>query len=364
MKKLIVTLIIVGVCAGLTGILTGAKASEVDWARSTLWNPYPQQMVDTSKYKKTSPYTMAYCNASLSNAWAVVGVQTIKYVVQQNKDKVKDFLFTDAMDKPDKQIADMEDLMTKKVDLIIIRAATEAALDPIVTRAHNQGIPVICFSRKVKSDNFVSFVAASNYTMGRAMAIWLAQYLKGKGNIVVLAGFAGAGSAEERLIGIQEALSVYPGIKVLQKEYTQYSISKGKTVMQAMIQSFGKKIDGVLSVGGSEALGAIEALQEAGMKVPITGEPFNGFMKRVQQHGFPALAVDFSPAMAGECVTLGLQVLQGISVPHYYQGKRFLITTHDTPDIKSDVAWKDATFPDRPDTFVFGYGLPPVEWLK
>jgi ribose transport system substrate-binding protein len=362
MKKIFAILIVASVCVGLTG--TMAVTQERDWARSILWNPYQQEMVDCSKYKKNPPYTMAYCNASLSNAWAVVGVQAIKYVVNQNKDKIKDFVFTDAMDKPDKQIADMEDLMAKGVDLIVIRAITEAALDPIVTRAHTQGIPVICFSRKVKSDNFVSFVSASNYTMGRAMAIWLAQYLKGKGNIVLLAGVAGAGSAEERLIGIQEVLPAYPGINVLEKQYTQYSTAKGKQVMQAMIQSYGKKINGVLSVGGAEAVGAIEALHEAGMKVPITGEPYNGFMKRVQQFGFPALAVDFSPAMAGECVTLGTKVLQGIAVPKYYQGKRYFITTHNTEDIKSDLPWKNATFPDRPDTFVFGSGLPPAEWLK
>jgi ribose transport system substrate-binding protein len=361
MKKLVVLLMVVMFVGSIS--LTINPAEGRDWARSTFWNPYPQEMVDCSKYEKDPPYTMAYCNASVSNAWAVVGVKTMKYVVSQHKDKIKDFLFTDAMDKPDKQIADMEDLVAKGVDLIIIRAVTAAALDPIVSSTHKRGIPVICFSRRVKSDNFVSLVSASNYTMGRAMAIWLAQYLRGKGNIVILAGFAGAGSAEERWVGIQEALAVYPGIKILDKQYSQYSISKGKTVMQAMIQSFGKRIDGVLCVGGSEAIGAIEALSEAGMKVPITGEPFNGFMKRVQEHGFPGMVVDYSPAMAGECVTLGLQVLSGAPVPKYYQGKRFLITTHDTEDIKSDISWNQATFPEEPDTFVFGSGLPPKEWL-
>ena len=356
MKKLIVMLMAVVLMGSIS--LTMDPAEGRDWARSTLWNPYPQEMVDCSKYKKDAPYTMAYCNASLSNAWAVVGVEVIKHVVEQNKGEIKEFVFTDATDKADKQIADMEDLVAKGVDLIIIRAVTGAALDPIVTSTHKRGIPVICFSRKVKSDNFVSYVSASNYTMGRAMAIWLAQYLKGKGNIVILAGAAGAGSAEERWIGIQEALAAHPGITILDKQYSQYSISKGKTVMQAMIQSFGKKIDGVLCVGGSEAIGAIEALQEAGLKVPITGEPFNGFMKRVQSYGFPGMVVDYSPAMAGECVNLGLQILRGGSVAHYYQGKRYFVTTHDTDDIKSDIPWSQATFPDQPDTNVFGYGLP------
>ena len=337
--------------------LTAGTAEAKDWARSNLWNPYPIKMVDCSKYGKASPYTIAYCNASLSNAWAVVGVDAMKRVAAQHKDKIKELLLTDATDKADKQIADMEDLVAKGVDLIIIRACTAAALDPIVSRTHKQGIPVICFSRKVKSDNFVSYVSASNSTMGRAMAIWLAQYLNRNGNIVILAGRAGAGSAEERWVGIQEALAVYPGIKILDKQYSEYSISKGKTVMQAMIQSYGKKIDGVLCVGGSEAIGAIEALHEAGLKVPITGEPFNGFMKRVQSYGFPGMVVDYSPAMAGECVTLGLQVLAGGAVPHYYQGKRYFITTHDTEDIKSDIPWNHATFMDGPDTDVFGYGL-------
>jgi ribose transport system substrate-binding protein len=357
MKKksmLFVTMALVGIV-----VLTMSAADARDFARSNLWNPYAIDMVDCAKYKKAPPYTIAYCNASLSNAWAVVGVDVMKRVAEEHKDKIKELLLTDATDKADKQVADMEDLIAKGVDLIVIRAASEAALDPIVSKAHKQGIPVICFSRKVKSDNFVSYVSASNYTMGRAMAIWLAQYLKKSGNIVILAGRAGAGSAEERLIGIQEALAVYPGINVLDKQYSDYSISKGKTVMQAMIQSFGKKIDGVLCVGGSEAMGAIEALNEAGLKVPITGEPFNGFMKKVQSFGFPGMVVDYSPGMAGECLTLALQILSGSAVPHYYQGKRYFITTQDTEDIKSDIPWKDATFMDRPDTDVFGHGLGP-----
>ena len=353
-RILFFTMAFVGVFA-----LTISVADARDWARSNLWNPYPIDMVDCSKYKKAPPYTMAYCNASLSNAWAVVGVDVMKRFAEQRKDKIKELVLTDATDKADKQVADMEDLIAKGVDLIVIRAVSEAALDPIVTKAHKQGIPVICFSRKVKSENFVSYVSASNYTMGRAMAIWLAQYLKRSGNIVILAGKAGAGSAEERLVGIREALSVYPDIKVMDKQYSDYSISKGKTVMQAMIQSFGKKIDGVLCVGGSEAIGAIEALNEAGMKVPITGEPFNGFMKKVQSFGFPGMVVDYSPGMGGECLTLGLQILNGGAVPHYYQAKRYFITTQDTEDIKSDIPWKDATFMDRPDTDVFGYGLAP-----
>jgi ribose transport system substrate-binding protein len=347
---------------GITIVGTLAPVEGRDWARSSLWNPYPEKMVDTSKYKKAPPYTMAYCNNGLSNAWSIFGVQSMKHTVHKNRDKIKNFYFTDAMDKPDKQIADMEDLMVKGVDLIIIRAATEAALDPIVSRAHKQGIPIICFSRRVKSDNFESYVSASNYSMGRIQMTWLAQVLKGKGNIVILAGYPGTSSAEERLAGGKEALARYPGIKVLDEQYTHYSVSKGKQVMQAMIQSFGKKIDGVWAVSGIEMTGGIEALHEAGIKIPITGEPRNSYMKRVQEYGFQAMAIGYPSTMAGECVELGLKILQGAPVPFFHNATRLVITTVDTEDVKSDVPWSSMTFPDRPDTEWNDHGLP-KEWL-
>ena len=361
MKRIVSFLVVVGLFYGITGTFTIGEARE--WSRSVLWLPAEQEMVDSSKYKKNPPYKIGYANCSLSNTWAVASLQSMKYAVHQNKEMIKDFYVTDALDKPDKQIADVEDLIAKGIDLLIIRAATEAALDPIVTRVHKKlGIPVICFGRRVKSDNFDVYLTASGQVLARLMTTWICQQLGGKGNIVMFKGRAGASSSEERLRGLKEILPAYPGIKVLEAQYTGYSVSKGKKVMQAMIQSHGNKIQGLLAVCGIEASGGIEALHEAGMKVPITGEFLNMFMKRVQKWGYPSIAVGVPTSMGKECIETAIKILQGIPVPKLYMSKRVVCTTVDTEDVKSDVPWSTMTYTDRPDGEWNDHGLP-LEWL-
>ena len=89
-------------------------------------------------------------------------------------------LVTDANDDPTKQIADIEDLISRGVDLLLIAPATEEALNPVVGRATKQGIPVVMVDRKVTSrENYITFVTASDTAVGRIEAQWLCEYLKG-----------------------------------------------------------------------------------------------------------------------------------------------------------------------------------------
>jgi ribose transport system substrate-binding protein len=339
-----------------------AIAVEKEWSRSFLWNPNPMKIVDTSKYKKNPPYTIAYANVAVSNSYGVFTVLEFKARAEKYKDMIKNIFVTDAQDRPDKQISDIEDLVSKGVDALVIRAATEAALDPIVTRLHPQGIPVICFARRVKSDNFVSFVTTSLRAQGRMQAVWLAQMLKGKGNIVILMGMAGSGSTEERKRAFYETLQFYPGIKVLDDQYTKYSAAEGKKIMAAMIQSYGKQINGVLTDCGLQGRGVIEAMQEAGLKVPITGDLLNGFMTRVQKWGYPACAVSYPPSLAGDSVDVAVKVLQGIPVAFEYEMPRIITTTVDTPDVKADIPWKKLTYLDKSDDYWCDHTLP-AKWL-
>ena len=332
---------------------TWAEFQKREWAAFQLNDPHGFKVTDTAQFKKNPPYIITYVDCSISNVWAAFTAAEYKAEAERWKRKglIKAWYHTDAQDKPDKQIADVEDMMVKGVDLMIIRPATEAALDPIIMRVHKKGIPVICLSRRTKSDNFVSHVVTSNFASGRVMMVWLAQMLNGKGNIVMLWGKEGSSTVAERMKGAREALSQYPGIKVLEEQHTGWSAARGKSVMQAMIQSHGKKINGVFSDYGLEGMGAIEALQEAGMKVPITGDTINGFMARVQKWGFEACVVGYSPMMGGDSVKLALKVLQGIPVPFSFQAPGIIITTRDTLDVRSEMPWKDFAQVGKPDDY-------------
>ena len=341
-----VALILMTVAIGLTLICSTAFAER--FPRSWLWNTNPLKMVDTSKYKKDGPYAIGFSNASVSNSWRVYFDRQVRAEAEAQKAHIKEFFVTDANDKPDKQIADVEDLVAKGIDLLIISAATSGALDPIVRRTMKQGIPVVCVDRRVKSDNFVSFVTSSNFAQGRFQMLWLAEMLKGKGNIVMLGGIAGAGPAEERIGGGKEILGQFPGIKLLDLQYANWSPAEGKKMMAALIQKYGKDIHGVWG-DGLQNSGAMEALKEAGIKIPITGDHLNSFLVRAQEWGYPAMSVDFPVSMGGDSVKLALQVLNGVSVPFIVDVPRTIITTVDTENVKSDLPWSEMAHKDWPD---------------
>ena len=235
MKKT-VTMVVLLTFALMTMVLA-PMAWAKPFPRSWLWASTEQKMMDTSKFKKNPPYTIGFSNASISNSWRVFFERQVRYGADLHQDVIKKFYVTDANDKPDKQIADVEDLIAKGCDLLIISAATMAALDPIVTRTMRRGIPVVCVDRRVSSDNFVSFVTSSNVAQGRAQMLWLCEMLKGKGEIVMLGGVAGSGPAEERRHGGEEVLSTFPGVKVLDFQYANPSPAEGRRIMSAFIQT-------------------------------------------------------------------------------------------------------------------------------
>ncbi|MBW1667863.1 MAG: substrate-binding domain-containing protein [Deltaproteobacteria bacterium] len=323
------------------------------WSKAALYNPNRPKLIDTTKYKKKPPYKIAYANCSLHNSFGVFSVAEFKARGEYYKRKglVSEVWVTDAQTKVNKQISDVEDLVTKGVDLLTIRPQTMGGLDPIITRLHKQGLPVICISRRIKSDNFTSFLTAGLRTEARQQAVWMAQYLKGKGNIVIIGGVPGAGPDVIRRETFYDTLKYYPGIKVLDDQPGFWQPAKGKEVMAAMIQSYGDKIDGVLMDSGLQAAGAVEALVEAGMKVPVTGDFVNGYLKRVWKYKFPAVAVSFPPSLAGEAVDVAMKILQGIPVPFHYQTQSITITTVDTPDVWSELPWENCVQMDKSDEF-------------
>jgi ribose transport system substrate-binding protein len=286
------------------------------------------RMVDTAKYRKPKPWTIGFSNASLSNSWRVSFVAHLRYAMDVAKQEglVRNFYETNANDDAVKQIADIEDLVTRGVDLLIVSPATAEALTPIVERVMDQGIPVITVDRNIASDKYVSFVECSSTLMGRLQAEWLAAELNGEGSVIMLPGLAGATPAEDRLAAAREVFARFPGIRILDTQYTSWSPMEGKRITQTLIQRF-PQIDGVWADSGLQGSGAAEAFMDAGLEVPpVTGEDFNRFLKMWKQNDLTAVAVTFSVRQGGEAVEIAKKVLQGEQVSHHVVVPNLVIT--------------------------------------
>ncbi len=334
-------------------------------SRTFLFSPTAQEFFDAKKFKKAPPYVIGFSNASISNIWRVGLLDSIEQGAADNKKLIKKLIITDAKDDPAKQVADIEDLVSRGVDILIVSAATSQALDPVITRVMRRGIPVVMVDRRITSDNFISFVTASDIALGRFTMQWLAETLGGKGNIVMLSGIAGASPAELRLEGAHEVLNSFPDIKVLDLQYTDWSPAKGKTVMASLIQKYGSKIDGVWSDHGLQGIGALEAYVDAGTAKgkfpPITCSDLNGCLKLAVQNQVPVMNYDFPPAMGAAAVRLALDVLAGRTVPRHVEVNAQIAVSkgHETASVHADRWVEDYVQMNKPNDLVLSAGLGP-----
>ncbi len=307
------------------------------------------KVVNTEKYKKAPPYTIGISNASVSNDWRVLFMAHVENQLKQYPDIGKVYI-TNANDSPEKQMADIEDLLNKGIDALILSAATDVALNPAVDKAMKQGVPVVVVDRKITTDNYITFVANSDEVVGRTSMTWLANQIGKKGNIVIISGIPGSGAAEARLKAVNDTLKDYPNIKVLATQYGYYSVAKSKTIMASLIQKFGDKIDGIWTDGTSNNSGAIDAYVDAGKKIPpISGDDTNRYLKQWAKYKFNGLGASIPVWMGSVAVDAAVAILRGLPVPHEYWVPSIYITNETLPK------WLR---PDMPDGLLVDQRLP------
>ena len=115
-------------------------------------------------------------------------------------------------------------------------------------------------------EDFVTFLGSSFVEQGRRAADWLATATNGKAEIVELTLTPGSSVARDRAAGFKEGLAKYPGMKIIASQTGDASRAKGQAVMQNLIQSMGRRITAVYAHNDEMALGAIQALKDAGRK--------------------------------------------------------------------------------------------------
>lgn len=126
-----------------------------------------------------------------------------------------DLWFTTAENDGQLQVRQIDSMIAKKVDLIVVAPDNVNDVTPAIERAYRAHIPVILFDRKVKDSHYTAYIGGDNVEAGRAVARFMAQKLNGKGTIVEITGLKNASPVIERHRGFHEVMNKYPGIKVV-----------------------------------------------------------------------------------------------------------------------------------------------------
>jgi ribose transport system substrate-binding protein len=262
---------------------------------------------------KKEGIVIGFSNAGMGDSWRQFLVANFNAEVAAHPEITQAYL-TNADEKPEKQLADIDDLLVKGVDALIVYPTVADAIIPAIERVYDQGVPVIVFGGTIDTDKYTCLVMEDLLEFGRAQATWLAEELKGKGKIVMLSGIAGNTTAEDRLAGAREVFKKYPGIEILDHQYCDWSPPKAKSIMEAMIQAF-PQIDGIWADSGLMSWPALQALKEAGRPlVPSTGDQLNGYTKFLVANNVRGYAYPMTTKLSGEAVRQAVKAVKGEKV--------------------------------------------------
>jgi ribose transport system substrate-binding protein len=299
------------------------------------------ETVDTSKFKKPGPYNVGVSAGYLSNSWVVFCLQHIRYEASLHKD-VQNVLVTDAAFNPAKQIADIEDLISKNVSLILYWPVDETAIQPALDKAVQRAIPTINTGGGFTySPGTVANAFIDQYALGEMVARQLAQDMGGNGRIFAMLPIAGTTAAVDQLAALKDVLKDHSQMELLAAEHGDWNRAKAKQITENLLQRF-PRIDGVFSPAGQMSIGVAEAFDEAGRLKQVMmspGDEYNGWLKWVAKHRQGG-AVTYPTRAGQEAMELGMKVLQGEPV------KRGLLIPSEY------IAPKDVdkyVEPDRPD---------------
>lgn len=172
------------------------------------------------------------------------------------------------------QASQMDTLINQGVDAIIIVPVAADSLQPQLQAAADAGIPVLAVNTTLSNDELItSSVLPDDVAAGAQEMQQMADHLGGEGNIVILQGPLGSSPELNRTAGIESVLANYPDINVLAMDTANWARDEAANLMANWITSFGDEIDGVVSENDDMALGAIQAMKEAGIDplLPVVG---------------------------------------------------------------------------------------------
>ena len=182
-----------------------------------------------------------------------------------------ELLVLDAQDKADKQVSDLEDLIQRKVKVILVNPTDAAAVVPGISKANAAGIPVITVDRAASGGKVAYHIASDNVAGGKLAGEYVCTLLSGKGKVVELEGIPGSSAARDRGKGFNDYLKAScTGVKVVARQTANFDRAQGLTVMENVLQAQ-PAIDAVFAHNDEMALGALRAITATRRPIKVVG---------------------------------------------------------------------------------------------
>lgn len=229
-----------------------------------------------------------------------------------------------------KQVSQIEDVITRKVSGIVLVPASSEGTAPVVEKAVAAGIPVVNDGIATKSDKVTGFVGEPSYVMTELLAAYAVDKLGGKGDVVMLSGPSGLDLTLFRVNGFKDYLSKYPGMKVVAEKFTSTASAEALTTMQDFLQAQ-PDVKAVYAFNGPIAVGAVQALRAAGKKpgdvLVLTTDMEVETQRLIEEGWIQATIVSQPVTMARLAVQRAIEAAEGKTIPKETLTQASMITS-------------------------------------
>ena len=262
-------------------------------------------MLSSSVAYAQNKMTIGFSQVGSESGWRAAETKVSKLEAEK---RGVDLKISDAQQKQENQIRAVRSFIAQGVDAIFIAPVVSTGWDAVLKEAKDAKIPVVLLDRSIdtKDDSlYLTAVTSDTAYEGKVAGEWLAKETGGKCNVVELQGTVGSSPAINRKKGFDEVVAANPGMKIVRTQSGDFTRTKGKEVMESFIKAEGggKNICAVYAHNDDMAIGAIQAIKEAGLKpgkdikiVSIDGVPD---IFKAMSDGEANVTVELTPNMAG-----------------------------------------------------------------
>lgn len=283
---------------------------------------------------------LGFSQIGAESEWRTANTSSIKQAATEANIKLK---FSDAQQKQENQIKAIRSFIAQRVDVIAFSPVVETGWETVLREAKAAKIPVILTDRAVDvSDDslYESLIGSDFVEEGRRAAHWLMENTKdtkGDVNIVELQGTVGSAPANDRKRGFQEVISTDPRYKIIRSQTGDFTRAKGKEVMEAFLKADGNKINVLFAHNDDMAIGAIQAIAEAGMKpgqdiIIVSIDGVKGAFEAMLEGKLNA-SIECNPLLGSQLMLAVKDVVAGKPIPKRIVTEESVFTQANARDV-------------------------------
>ncbi len=273
--------------------------------------------VEAGEAKK---WRIALSNDYAGNSWRQTMIQDWEAAAQEAKDRgliAEAPAFTINESSAAEQAAQIQNLILEGYDAIVIQAGSPTALNAAIREGLEAGIVMVCFENATTEKSAWNLIP-SYVGMGEAEVEFIGKHFK-EGNLLEVRGIPGTTVNDDIHQGIVNALEKYPGLKIVNEVYGNWTQTIAQREVAGIIPSLPDDIVAVVTQGG-DGYGTVKAFEAAGRKIPmvIMGNRYDElklWKELRDKDGYQTMSASGAPGISTIAFWMTLEILNGNDVP-------------------------------------------------